>query len=986
MTDPGQSAEELFGEALELPPESRSAFLDQACRETPEVRSLVEQLLQKHQRAGSFLVDPLLTPPSDEHTLSGSFPIKRRLTAGTTVGRYVIAEPLGAGGMGVLYKAKDPELNRFVALKFLPDAQAQDAQALERFRREARAASALNHPNICTVYEIGRFGEASFIAMELVTGQTLKHRIAGHPLELNVLLAIAIEIADGLNAAHANGIIHRDIKPANILVTDRGHVKIVDFGLAKVVPGLSANSGILEESSAGEELTAPGFMLGTISYMSPEQAAGKELDARTDLFSLGVVLYEMATGLQPFRGKSAATIFDGILNHQPVPPTEINASLPARMNEIIDRALAKDRALRYQNAADLRGDLQQLTQQSGQKVDDTDFSGHRSAQGTGQGKEEKRTPAETTTRIARKNLYLLAAAALVVAIVAGGLLWQHFSRKPMPPSKEWEQLTFFTDSAVYPALSVDGRMLSFIRGSNSSGSPASKLPASFMGLGDVYVKLLPGGEPVQLTHDGTTKLAPSFSPDNASIAYSTIDPWNTLEVPVLGGSPHILLPNSSSLTWIEGGKRLLFSEMREGAHMVVVTTEESRGNGRDVYVPAGKRSMAHHSYLSPDGRQVLIVEMDSRGSILPCRLVPFEGTNEVKVVGPPNGGCLAGGWSPDSQWIYLTAKTDDFHLWRQRVPDGEPEQLTFGPTSQEGIAMAPDGKSLITSVGTQDRTAWLHDKDGEHQVSSEGNTLAPKFSADGRNLYFLMANGQTRGMELWSKDLSSGRVEKVLPGYAMQEYSVSNDGKEVAFSMSDQSGRSNLWIAPTSRRSAPRHLSSALVEDSPFLLPDGDLLFRAIEGGSNFVYRMKADGTGRSKISPQRVLDFLSVSPDGRWAVAAVPSFDEDLPWATMAIAVDGSATVPLCAGYCSLSWDSTGKYAFLYAFGALFDGSYRIPVAPDTGLPLLPTGGFASVKELSNSKMNTLIPRRVESAMNPTTYAYTREDSRRNLYRIQLQ
>jgi eukaryotic-like serine/threonine-protein kinase len=968
------AAGELLLDALSLPPEQRIAFLEQACRDAPELHELVRKLLAENNRAASFLADPLLTPPNDEHTSAGTFQVKQRLTAGTKVGRYAIVEPLGAGGMGVLYKAKDPELNRFVALKFLPHAQAQDPQALERFRREARAASALNHPNICTVYEIGRFGEASFIAMELVAGQTLKHRIAGHPVEVDVLLALAIEIADGLDAAHTNGIIHRDIKPANILITDRGHAKIVDFGLAKLVPGLSAGAGILEESSAGgaagEELTTPGFMLGTISYMSPEQAAGKELDARTDLFSLGVVLYEMATGLQPFRGKSAATIFDGILNHQPVPPTQINASLPARMNEIIDRALAKDRALRYQNAADLRGDLQQLTQQTGRNPGDADFSGQRSAQG----KEEKRTPAETTTRVARKSLYLLAAATLVLAMVAGGLLWHHSSRNPGPPGKEWEQLTFFTDSAVYPALSVDGRMLSFIRGSNS-----------FMGPGQVYVKLLPGGEPVQLTHDGTIKLAPSFSPDNSSIAYSTMAPWNTLEVPVLGGSPHILLPNSSSLTWIEGGRRLLFSELREGAHMVVVTTDESRGNSRDVYVPAGKRSMAHHSYLSPDGRQVLIVQMDSRGVILPCRLVPFQGTNEVKVVGPPNGSCLAGGWSPDGQWIYLTAKTDDFHVWRQRVSGGEPEQLTFGPTSQEGIAMAPDGKSLITSVGTQDRTAWLHDKEGEHQVSSEGNTSAPKFSADGRNLYFLMANGQTRGMELWSKDLSSGRVEKVLPGYAMQEYSVSNDGKEVAFSMSDQSGRSNLWIAPTSRRSAPRQFSSAFVEDQPFFLPDGDLLFRAIEGGSNFVYRMKADGTGRSKISPQRILDFLSVSSDGRWAVAAVPSSDEDHPMATMAIAVDGSATVPLCAGYCSLTWDNTGRYAFLFAFGELFDGSYRIPVAHDTGLPVLPAGGFASAKELSNSKMNTMIPWHVESAISPTIYAYTREDSRRNLYRIQL-
>ena len=338
-------------------------------------------------------------------------------------------------------------------------------------------------------------------------------------------------------------------------------------------------------------------------------------------------------------------------------------------------------------------------------------------------------------------------------------------------------------------------MLAFIRGDDS-----------FFGLGEVYVKLLPGGEPVQLTHDSTAKLAPSFSPDNSRIAYGVVMPFDTWEVPILGGEPHMLLPNSSSLTWIEDGKRLLFSEIKEGAHMVVVTTDEGRGNSRDVYVPRGERSMAHHSYLSPDGRWVLVVEMDSRGEIQPCRIVPFDGTNDIKVVGPPIGTCLSGAWSPDGKWIYLTVRTDDFHIWRQRFPEGDPEQLTFGPTSQEGIAMAPDGKSFITSVGSQDLTVWLHDKDGDHQISSEGNTSLPAFSSDGRNLYFLKANSQTRADELWIKELNSGKEEKVLPDYAILGYSVSRDGKEVAFAMKDQSGHTNLWIASTSRR---RPLSAA---------------------------------------------------------------------------------------------------------------------------------------------------------------------------------
>jgi Tol biopolymer transport system component len=523
-------------------------------------------------------------------------------------------------------------------------------------------------------------------------------------------------------------------------------------------------------------------------------------------------------------------------------------------------------------------------------------------------------------------------------------------------------------------------MLAFIRGDSS-----------FITGGDLYVKLLPGGEPVQLTHDPRPKLAPSFSPDNSRISYG-LDKWDTWEVPVLGGEPHMLLPNASSLTWIEGGKRLLFSEIKEGLHMAVVTTDVDRGNSRDVYVPAGKRSMAHHSFLSPDGRWVLIVEMDSRSEIIPCRIVPFDGSNEIRVVGPPDGACLSGAWSPDGKWIYLTARTDTFHIWRQRFPDGKPEQFTFGPTSQEGIAMAPDGKSLITSVGSGDRSVWLHDKDGDHPISSEGSTSLPRFSSDGHSLYFLKAIGQKGSDELWVKDLNSGKEEKILKDYPMQEYSagrevkqaysVSRDGKEVVFSMKDQSGHTNLWIAPTSRRSSPVRIPSAAVEDVPFFLPNGDLLFRAIEGGSSFLYRMKTDGTDRRKITSERILDIASVSPDGRWVVAGSPNSDEEHPAIMKAFPVDGGTSVPLCADYCWLSWDTAGRYAYI-SFMPYGSGSYVLPVMHD-GLPKVPAGG-ARRQDLINAKADIAIPGFVQSAVSPSLYAYTRQATRRNLYRIQL-
>jgi Tol biopolymer transport system component len=906
---------EVFGAALEKPGQERPAFLDSACAGDAELRAEVERLLAESDAASL-------------HSPASGFLNAAELAPGDTVAHYRIQARLGEGGMGVVYKAIDTRLGRSVALKFVK------AQFSHRWEREARAVAALNHPHIATLYEVGDHEGSPYLAMELVDGRPLKG-----PLPLKQAIEYGIQMADALAAAHAAGIVHRDLKPANILVTEKGSVKVLDFGLAK-----------LAEPEGAPASTQTAGLAGTPGYLAPEQIEGKPADTRSDIFAFGCILYELLSGRRAFPGETITAALTATAITEPKPLE----GAPERLDELVRLCLRKDPESRLQHIGDARIMLEALREGIG-------------SAGTG-----------APVAPARRSWPIYALAVIGILAAIGAAVWMLRGRQTAAPRRaEWQQLTNFTDSATQPALSPDGRILTFVRG-----------PGTFYTPGQIYVKLLPDGEPAQLTHDTRSKMSPVFTPDGSRIAYTVAWPWDTWIVPVLGGEPRLMLANASGLRWI-GPDRVLFSEIESGVHMALVASRESRTEKRDVYVPPHERGMAHRSAISPDGKSVLLAEMDNSGW-LPCRVAPFDGSSSGRRVGPQPGACTDAAWSRDGKWMYLASQSGGkFHIWRQPLDGGAPEQITSGPNEEEGIAIAPDGQSLITSVGQMQSEIWFHDAAGERQVSSQGFARAPFLSADGKRIYYIVEatlNFNLPVGELWMWDLDSNHSECLLPGIVISGYDVSPDNKRLLYSVVKPDLKSEIWLAALDRRFPPRRLSSG--DDSyPRFGPDGDIIFRSSEGKMNYLYRMRGDGTGRQRVSESPILTLGQISPDGRWAVVwgAVP--DEESPNAFLLFPTDGGASVRIC-DRCSVRWAPDGKYFYIHLAGMGGEAArnYAIPLRRGSMVPALPPAGVKSPDDLKNLPGVQIIDAvNIATGMSPSAYAFMKASAHRNLYRIPL-